>query len=392
MTPTYDFDEIIDRRSSDSIKWATGLVFGSAEATPMWVADMDFRAPQPVIDELIKRAQHGIFGYPERPTSFYHSIANWWQRRHNWNVEKPWIVTASGVVPSLGLAVLAFTNPGDKVIIQSPVYPPFFDIIENNGRQLIANRLKTDGRRYEMDFDDLEQKAKDQRARLLMLCSPHNPVGRVWTAEELQRLGEICLKNNLLVVSDEIHCDLVFPSHRHIPIASLSPELAKITITLSAPTKTFNIAGLGAAYALITDPDLRDRFCNQVEALHLSSSNIFGMLGLETAYDLGEEWLNQLLSYLECNLDTLEQFFQTRIPRIKVYRPQGTYLVWLDCNGLGMTPDELKRFMITKAKLALNDGIPFGPGGQGYMRMNVACPRATLQAALEQLESAVNSL
>ena len=392
MTQTYDFDEIIDRRSSDSIKWATGLVFGSDEATPMWVADMDFRIPQPVIDALARRAQHGIFGYPVRPASFYQSIANWWQRRHNWTVEKSWIVTAGGVVPSLGLAVLAFTNPGDKIIIQPPVYPPFFDIVENNGRQLVNNPLKTDGKRYEMDFDDLEQKARDQRARLLILCSPHNPVGRVWTADELNRLGEICLKNNLLVISDEIHCDLVFPGHRHIPIASLSPELARNTVSLSAPTKTFNIAGLGAAYALIPDPALRDRFCNQVEALHLSGSNVFGMLSLETAYNQGEEWLDQLLGYLECSLDTLEQFFKERIPRLKVYRPEGTYLVWLDCTGLGLAPDELKRFMVKQAKLGLNDGVPFGPGGQGYMRMNVACPRATLLQALEQLEGAVNSL
>ncbi len=392
MIIRYNFDEIIDRRSSDSIKWATGLVFGSDEATPMWVADMDFRAPEPVIEALIQRAQHGIFGYVTRPASFYQAITGWWSRRHGWAIEKPWIVTTTRVVPGLGLSILAFTNPGDKVIVQPPVYMPFLDIVANNGRQLVFNPLKTDGRRYSMDFDDLEQKARDSRTRMLILSSPHNPVGRVWNREELLHLGEICLKHNVLIVSDEIHCDLVFPGYKHLPIASLTPELARNTLTLTAPTKTFNIAGLDAAYAIIPDPILRDRFCSQVDALHLSGANTFGMLGLETAYNQGEEWLDQLLLYLECNLDALEKFFSERIPRIKVYRPEGTYLVWLDCSGLGLPPAELKKFMVKEAKLGLNDGVPFGPGGQGFIRMNVACPRAILRRALEQLESAVKDL
>ncbi len=392
MTHPYNFDEMIDRRSSDSIKWATGLVFGSDEATPMWVADMDFRVPEPVIEALIQRADHGIFGYVTRPASFYQAISDWWSRRHGWEVEKPWIVTTTRVVPGLGLSILAFTNPGDKIIVQPPVYPPFLEIVTNNGRQLVFNPLKTDGSRYSMDFDDLERKASASRARMLILCSPHNPVGRVWTREELLRLGEICLKHHLLIVSDEIHCDLEFSGHRHLPIASLSPELAHNTVTLTAPTKTFNIAGLDAAYAIIPDPLLRDRFCSQVEALHLSGSNVFGMLSLETAYNQGEEWLDQLLHYLEYNLDEVDQFFARCIPRIKVYRPEGTYLVWLDCSGLGLSPAELKKFMVQEAKLGLNEGVPFGPGGEGFMRMNVACPRSTLLQALKQLESAVNSL
>ncbi len=392
MTIPYNFDEIIDRRSSDSIKWATGLVFGSDEATPMWVADMDFRVPEPVVEALVQRARHGIFGYVTRPPSFYQAITSWWRRRHGWAIEKPWIVTTTRVVPGLGLAILAFTNPGDKVIIQPPVYPPFLEIVANNGRQLVFNPLKTDGHRYSMDFDDLERLARDSRARMLILCSPHNPVGRVWTRDELLHLGEICLSHHVLIVSDEIHCDLVFPGYKHLPIASLSPELASSTITFSAPTKTFNIAGLDAAYAIIPDPGLRDIFCNQVGALHLSGSNTFGTIGLEAAYNQGEDWLGQLLQYLECNLDTLEQFFTERVPRIKAYRPEGTYLVWLDCTGLGLEPTELKKFMVHQAKLGLNDGVPFGPGGPGFMRMNVACPRATLIRAFEQLETAVNSL
>jgi cystathionine beta-lyase len=392
MADHYNFDEIIDRRSSDSIKWATGLVFGSDEATPMWVADMDFRVPEPVIEAMVRRARHGIFGYVTRPESFYQAITGWWSRRHGWAVEKPWIVTTTRVVPGLGLSILAFTNPGDRVIVQPPVYMPFLDTVANNGRQLAFNPLKTDGYRYSMDFEDLERLARDSRTRMLILCSPHNPVGRVWTRDELLRLGDICLKNNVLIVSDEIHCDLVFSGHQHLPIASLSPELAHNTVTLTAPTKTFNIAGLDAAYAIIPDPLLHDRFCSQVEALHLSGSNVFGMLGLETAYNQGEEWLDQLLQYLECNLDEVEQYFAQHIPRIKAYRPEGTYLVWLDCSSLGLAPDELKKFMVQQAKLGLNDGAPFGPGGAGFMRMNVACPRATLLQALEQLEAAVDRL
>ncbi len=392
MTIPFNFDEIIDRRSSDSIKWATGLEFGSDEALPMWVADMDFKAPEPVVEALIRRAGHGIYGYVRRPASYNQAIAGWWSRRHGWAVEKPWIVTTTRVLHSLGLALLAYTNPGDKVIVQPPVYPPFLEIVANNGRQLAFNPLKTDGFRYSMDFDDLERLARDPRARMLVLCSPHNPVGRVWTRDELLHLGEICLNHHLLIVSDEIHCDLVFPGHMHLPIASLSPELAGSTITLTAPTKTFNIAGLDAAYAIIPDPALRDRFSCQVDALHMKGLNTFGMLAAEVAYNRGEEWLDQLLHYLKCNLDLLEQFFTEHIPRIKVYRPEGTYLVWLDCTGLGLEPAGLKKFMVQQARLGLNDGVPFGPGGQGFMRLNVACPRAILEQALAQLEAAVNNL
>jgi len=388
---TYNFDEVIDRRKSDSIKWATGLVFGSEEAIPLWVADMDFRAPQPVIDAIVRRAKQGIFGYALRSGSFQQSIIDWWSRRHGWAIDRSWVVSNNGVVPALGLAVLAFTNPGDRVIIQPPVYPPFFGIVKENGRQLLENPLKIENGRFVMDFEDLERKAQDQRARLLILCSPHNPVGRVWQEDELRRLGQICLNHNIIIASDEIHCDLVFADNRHLPVASLSPELAKITVTLSAPTKTFNIAGLVASYAIIPDQNLRDRFCAQVESLHLSSSNIFGALGLETAYACGEEWLDQLLVYLKGNLDLVESFFKERIPRIKVYRPEGTYLVWLDFTGLELSPAELKKFLVKNAGLGLNDGIPFGSGGEGFQRLNVACPRSILQQALEQLEKAVKS-
>ena len=392
MTIIYNFDEIIDRRASDSLKWATGQIFGKNDAIPLWVADMDFRAPQPVIDAIVERARQGIFGYPLRSGSFYQSVINWFSRRHDWQVEKSWIEPNPGVVTALTVAVLSCTQPGDKVIIQPPVYFPFFHSVKNNGRHLIENRLKIENGRYVMDYNALETQMKDPRARLLVLCSPHNPVGRVWTAEELRRLADLCLQNNIVLVSDEIHCDLVFSGHHHTPTASLSPEIAHNTITLVSPSKTFNLAGLNSSVAIIANPELRKRFTIMTEGAHVGGSSIFGLVGLETAYTAGEEWLEQLLIYLECNLDTLDNFIQQHIPRLKLYRPQGTYLAWLDCRDLGLGPVELRSFMLNRAGLGLNDGAAFGPGGEAFQRINFACPRALLQQALDQLEAAVNSL
>jgi cystathionine beta-lyase len=296
------------------------------------------------------------------------------------------------VVTALTVAILSCTQPGDKVIIQPPVYFPFSHSVKNSGRQLIENRLKIENGRYVMDYEALEIQMKDPRARMLILCSPHNPVGRVWTAEELRRLADLCLQNNIVLVSDEIHCDLVFSGQHHTTTASLSPEIAQITITLVSPSKTFNLAGLNSSIAIIPDPELLKRYAITSEATHVGGSSIFGILGLETAYTSGEEWLDQLLVYLECNLDTLENFIRQRIPRLKIYRPQGTYMAWLDCRDLSLTPAELHSFILKQAGLGLNDGAAFGPGGEGFQRINFACRRALLQQALEQLEAAVNSL
>lgn len=392
MTISYNFDEVIDRRASDSLKWATGLIFNKDDAIPLWVADMDFRAPQPVVDALVERARQGIFGYPLRSDAYYQAIINWFGRRHGWQVEKSWIEPNPGVVTALTVAVLSYTQPGDRVIVQPPVYFPFFSVVKNNGRHLIENRLKIENGRYVMDYEALETQLKDPRVHMLVLCSPHNPVGRVWTAEELRPLAELCLKHNVILVSDEIHCDLVFAGHRHTPTAALSPEIAQNTVTLASPSKTFNLAGLNSSFAIIPNPELRKRYAITTEAVHVGGSSIFGLLGVEAAYNSGEEWLEQVLSYLNCNLDTLQNFIEQRIPRLKLYRPEGTYLAWLDCRGLGLEPAELRSLMLQGAGLGLNDGATFGFGGEGFQRVNVACRRALLEQALEQLEAAVNSL
>jgi cystathionine beta-lyase len=388
----YNFDEIIERRGTDSVKWNTGMIFNEPEALPLWVADMDFRAPQPVVDALVERAVHGVFGYISRSDSFCQAIIDWAGRRHGWRIEQPWIVTSPGVVPALSLAVQALTLPGDKVIIQPPVYMPFLSIVPDNGRQLLLNPLKVENGRYEMDYAGLEQKMQDRRARMLILCNPHNPVGRVWHEDELRRLGDLCLKYKILLLSDEIHADVVFPGHRHIPIASLSPEFGANAITFMAPSKTFNIAGLTSSFAVISEPRLREQFTLFQNNLHISANNIFGVRALEAAYTCGEEWLDQLLEYLEGNLDFMLDFLRRRIPRLKAHKPEGTYLVWLDCRALGLPQQDLCGFFARKAKVGLNDGATFGTGGEGFMRVNVACPRATLRQALEQIEQAVNGV
>jgi len=392
MPITYNFDEIIDRRASDSVKWATGAIFNQEDAIPMWVADMDFRSPQPVVDAMVERARHGVFGYPRRSEVYLQAITGWFERRHGWQIEPGWIEPTPGVVISLSLAVLAFTQPGDKVIVQPPVYFPFFHIVKNNGRQIVENRLKIENGRYVMDYDALEGQLKDPRVRMLVLCSPHNPVGRVWTAEELRMLGEMCVKHNVVLVSDEIHCDLVYPGHRHVPTCTLSPEIAQNTVVLASPSKTFNLAGLSSSFAIIPNPELRRRYTVATDSIHIGGINIFGLLGVEAAYTTGEEWLDQALAYLGCNLDTLQTFVEQRLPRLKLYRPEGTYLAWLDFNGLGLDPAALRRMVLKDAGLGLNDGAAFGAGGEGFQRMNVACRGALLEQALAQLEAAVNGL
>jgi cysteine-S-conjugate beta-lyase len=389
----YNFDEIIDRSQTDSVKWsANDKIFGRKEVLSMWVADMDFRSPQPVVDALVSRAEHGVYGYPTRSSGYQQAIANWLQKRHGWQTHLAWQVATPGVVPGIAFAVQAFTLPGDKIIVQPPVYYPFARVITNNGRQVVENTLIEENGYYRMDFDALETQLADPRARMLVFCSPHNPVGRVWTRDELLRLGEMCLRHHVLVVSDEIHSDLVFSWAKHIPLAALSPEIAANTITLLAPSKTFNLAGLSTSVAIVSDNELRGRLNQMIENLAVGGGNIFGQLGCEIAYRDGEDWLNQALAYMEGNLACLAETIQTRIPRIKVWKPEATFLAWLDCRGLGLSAKDLHDFMIQQAGLGLNDGITFGATGDGFMRMNIACPRAIIQKALTQLEAAVNAL
>ncbi len=393
MVLRYNFDEIIDRTHTDSVKWAENeRRFGKKDVLSMWVADMDFRSPEPVIRAIIKRAEHGIYGYTTRKDSYYQSVIDWLEKRHGWKTRQAWQVTTPGVVPGLIVALLAYTQPGDKIVIQPPVYHPFFAVALNNGRQIVENNLIERDGYYTMDFDALDQQLSDPRVRMLVLCSPHNPIGRVWSREELARLGELCLKHGVLLVSDEIHSDLVFSWAKHIPAAMISPEIEQNTISLFAPSKTFNLAGLHTSVVIIPNSALRERFNQTMENLGIGGNTIFGLVALETAYREGEEWLTQLLAYLEQNMIFLEDFIHAEIPQIRVCKPEGTYLVWLDCRSLGMNREELKRFMIQKANLGLDEGAVFGKLGEGFMRLNAGCPRSVLKQGLETLAEAVRSL
>ncbi|WP_026895805.1 MalY/PatB family protein [Clostridiisalibacter paucivorans] len=385
----FNFDKGIDRRNTNSIKWDfVSKYYGTDNVLPMWVADMDFPAPEPVKNAIKRRAEHGAYGYTDMAESFYDSIIGWMNRRHQWNIKKDWIVYTPGVVPAVNMAIMAYTNPGDKVIIQSPVYFPFFEAVKSNERELIDNQLVLKNGRYEMDFENLEKNI-DEKTKLLILCSPHNPVGRVWSKEELLRLGEICIKNNIIIVSDEIHSDIIYGDNRHLPLGSLSDELLNNTITCMAPSKTFNVAGLAASAIIIPDKVLRTKFKDIINRVHIGMANTFGAVALEACYNHGEEWLEELLNYLQENVLYVEKFIEKNIPEIGVKKPEGTYLMWLDFKKLGFNAKQLKEFMIKEAKVALNDGITFGPGGEGFQRMNIACPRSTIKEGLERIERAV---
>ncbi len=389
----YDFDEVIDRTNYHSVKWdELEATFGVKDVLPMWIADMEFRSPKPVIEAIKKAAEHGIYGYTSRPLSYYQAIINWMEKRHNWKVKKDWIAYSPGVVPALSLIIRAFCQPGDKVVVQPPVYYPFFKVIENNGCHVVNNPLKLSNKKYFMDYEDLERKIDDPRVKLLILCSPHNPVGRVWQKEELIILGEICLKHNIIVVSDEIHADILFEGYKHSPFASISPAFAHNSITCTAPNKTFNLAGLQTSTIIIPNKKYYKIYNNALDSLTLDENNVFGLVALEAAYRYGEEWLEQLLSYLNENLGFLTKYFKERIPKIKVIKPEGTYLVWLDCRRLGLSAKDLNNFMIKKARVALDDGYWFGTEGKGFMRINIACPRSFLEEGLKRIERAVNSL
>ncbi len=384
----YNFDRVIDRRHTDSIKWSRNeKLFGSADVIPAWIADMDFESPAPVIEALRARAAHGIYGYPIRPSGFYHALVQWMKKRHGWEIQSEWITYSPGVVAGLALVVHTFTQPGDKVIIQPPVYPPFFAIVTQNGRQLVLNPLQVIDGTYRMDLDDLERQI-DARTKLLILCSPHNPVGRVWTRDELIRLGQVCLDKNILIASDEIHCDLLMRGARHIPLASLSDALAQNTITFVAPSKTFNLPGLYTAAAIIPNARLRAQFDHTRASLGLDGANIFGIVSFQTAYESGEEWLDQLLLYLQGNLEFLQNHFEKFIPRLRLTLPEGTYLAWLDCRELGLDAAGLREWMYTRARVAMNEGHTFGEQGRGFVRLNFACPRATLQEIVHRIEQA----
>lgn len=387
----YNFDEVIDRKNTDSMKWSASYLerhFGSADCVPLWVADMDFRTAQPVIDAVTERAGHGIYGYALPGDEFYEAVIKWQKRRNGWEVKKEWIVFSPGVVPALWHIVRTFCSPGEKVILQSPVYYPFYKVIEDNGCQVINNRLINNGGRYEMNFDELEKQAADGSVKMMILCSPHNPVGRVWTKEELRRVSEICFANDVLLVSDEIHSDLVFRPNVHTPAASLSEELMMNTITCMAPSKTFNLAGVQVSDVIVPDRRLRRRLAGSLKSAGVMP-NVFGLAAQTAAYNEGEEWLEQLLEYLAGNLDFMENFITSELPEVKFRRPEGTYLAWLDFSGYGFTTEELQNRMKNKAGVALDDGYIFGDGGEPCQRINFACPRSVLIKAMERLRKGV---
>lgn len=387
---SYDFDRRIDRRNTNSLKYDFAVERGRpADVLPLWVADMDFRAPEPVLDALRKSVEHGIFGYSDTKRDYYEAVARWFQARFGWQTQPQWLVKTPGVVFALAMAVRALTQSGDGVLIQPPVYYPFFSVIRDNGRKIVENSLIYRDGKYAIDFEDFERKITEQNVKLFLLCSPHNPVGRVWTAEELRRLGSLCRKHGVYVVSDEIHCDFAFPEHPHHVFPEAVPELAERTIVCTAPSKTFNLAGLQVSNIWIPGADVRRRFLLEIDRTGYSQLNTMGLVACQAAYESGGQWLEQCRAYLRGNLDFLRAFLRERIPRIHLVEPEGTYFAWMDCTELGLGRHDLNDLIVNHAKLWLDAGHIFGGKADGFQRVVLACPRDTLRQALENLEKAV---
>lgn len=376
----YDFDKTTDRRATNSYKWDSA----PEGVLPMWVADMDFRTAPAIIDALQKRVAHGIFGYTRVPDAYYDAVTSWFSRRHGWDIDREWIIYTSGVVPAVSAVIKALTVPGDKVIVQTPVYNCFFSSIRNNGCEIVSNPLRRIGDTYEMDFDNLERCAADPRAKVMLLCNPHNPAGRVWTPDELTRLGNICLRNGVTVVADEIHCELVYQGFKYTPFASLSDAFLHRSVTCVSPSKAFNIAGLQIANIVAFDNDLRRRIDKAININEVCDVNPFGVAATIAAYNEGEEWLNQLVDYLHGNYEAMAEFCRRELPEFPIARLEGTYLVWMDCSSLGMPSEALEHALLDDARLWLNAGTMYGAEGEGYMRWNIACPRSVMLDGLNR--------
>jgi len=383
----YDFDKTIDRRATNSYKWDSA----PEGVLPMWVADMDFRTAPAIIDALQKRVAHGIFGYTRVPDVYYDAVTSWFSRRHGWDIDREWIIYTSGVVPAVSAVIKALTVPGDKVIVQTPVYNCFFSSIRNNGCEIVSNPLRRTADTYEMDFDALERCAADPRAKVMLLCNPHNPAGRVWTPDELTRLGNICLRNGVTVVADEIHCELVYQGFKYTPFASLSDAFLHRSVTCVSPSKAFNIAGLQIANIVAFDNDLRSRIDKAININEVCDVNPFGVAATIAAYNEGEEWLNQLVDYLHGNYEAMAEFCRRELPEFPITRLEGTYLVWMDCSSLGMPSDALEHALLEDARLWLNAGTMYGAEGEGYMRWNIACPRSVMLDGLNRFLNFVRS-
>ncbi|MFI8577703.1 MalY/PatB family protein [Rossellomorea aquimaris] len=383
------FEEIINRKGSSSVKWdLTKTVFGRDDVLPMWVADMDFLPPQNVLDALQDRLKHGIFGYTFVGDETAASIKEWLQKRHGWEIEKTWLQYSPGVVPAISTVIQALTVPGDKVLVQSPVYTPFFSLVEDNDREIVNAQLDYDDGSYSIDFSAFEESLKSG-VKLFLLCNPHNPSGRVWRKDELMKIAELCHRYNVVIVSDEIHSDLVYETHTHIPLASLNDSFRDITITCIAPSKTFNLAGLQASAMITPNPDLREKIAAIHKKQGFFTLNTFGIVGMEAAYRFGGAWLEEILAYLQENVRVTKEFIGQHLPDVQLVDPEGTYLLWIDCTKMELSDEELKERLLDKGKLALEPGTKYGPGGEGFVRMNIACPRETLMDGLERLRKAL---
>lgn len=389
---SYNFDTIVNRKNTNSLKYDFAVERGRPEnILPLWVADMDFQTAPEIIEDLQNCISHGIYGYSETKQDYFNTVYQWFAQHHNWQTQNSWLIKTPGVVYALATAVRAYTNVHDHVMILTPVYYPFYEVIEDNDRQIVTSSLILKNGHYEIDFADFEQKIKDYHVRLFLLCSPHNPVGRVWKKEELIRLGDICIKYGVKIVSDEIHCDFVFPQHKHYVFASLKDEFLDNTITCTAPTKTFNLAGLQISNIFIANEKLRHQFEKAVVQTGYSQSNLMGIIACQSAYLHGGPWLRELKAYLQSNLDFLRDYLCREIPEVVLIEPEGTYLIWLDFRKLNLTEKELGHLIIHQAHLWLDRGMMFGPEGKGFQRINIACPRQTLEKALNQLKLAIKA-
>lgn len=390
---SYNFDEIIDRRNTDCLKYDFAVERGKpADVLPLWVADMDFRTAPHIIEKAVADASLGIYGYTESKDDYFQAVANWYSTYFDWNVEKKWLVKTPGIVFAIGLAIKALTKEGDGVMIQQPVYYPFSEVIKDNDRKLVNNALVLRNGHYEIDFEDFEQKIIQEQVKLFVLCSPHNPVGRVWTKEELQKIGEICLKYGVKVVSDEIHSDFVYGDRKHYVFTTVDPGFEEFSIVCTAPSKTFNLAGLQASNIFIPNVQIRKAFLKQMSAVGYSQLNMIGLHACKAAYETGREWLEELKVYLKGNLDFVREYLEQNLPQIKLIEPEGTYLIWLDCRALGLPEAKLEHLIVHEAKLWLDSGAIFGKDGEGFERINIACPRAILEEACKRLYRAVQSI
>lgn len=387
----YNFDEVIDRSNNRSSKYDERTKkFGTDDVIPLWVADMDFKTAQPIIDACVEKAKEGIWGYTSRPETYFKAVQGWEIRRNNWKPDTELMSWSLGVVPAMCGIIRLFSESGDKVLIQTPVYSEFYDITEASGREVVENRLVEKDGKWHVDFDDFANKVKD--CKIFLLCNPHNPLGIVWDPEDLRKMAELCIENGTLIVSDEIHSDLIFHGKHHTPTVTLSPEIAEHVITCVSATKTFNLAGLQASTTIFPNAEMKKKFDDFWGGMDIHRNNAFSSVAMEAAYNHGEDWLEQLLVYLQGNFDYVCDYCQKYIPQIQPNNPDATYLMWLDCRALGMSNEELRDFFIYKAKLGLNEGYTFGRSLSGYMRLNAACPRSTLEKAMKQLKEAVDAL